>query len=367
MTVRSIAILGAGNGGCAAAADLGARGYEIRLYGRSAERIAPLRERGGIAYEGALGEGFTPLAVLTSDPAEAMAGADLVVMMVPTQAHESMAGRAAPHLTSEQVLMAAPGHTVLLIPELLRRSGIANPLVCETASLPYICRMSGPATVRITKRSDYQAFAVFPARQTPRLAALVQPAFPMIVPVANVLETVFPYTNAVHHPPAILMNAGRVESTGGDYYHYYDGISPSVGRVIDALDAERLEVAKALGVRAAPLPDHFYRMGYTTEAARDSGLAYEVFHQSAPDRWIRAPATLEHRFLDEDVPYGLVSLAELGRLAGVPTPHMDTMIHLASAVRDRDYRAEGLTLERMGLANTPQEAIQSLLQEGFPP
>ena len=163
------------------------------------------------------------------------------------------------------------------------------------------------------------------------------------------------------------MNAGRIEATAGDYYHYYDGISPSVGRLIDALDAERLAVAGALGARATALPEHFHRMGYTTEAARDSGLAYEVFHQSEPDRWIRAPSTLQHRFLDEDVPYGLVPLAELGQLASVATPHMDCVIDLASVVRGRDYRAEGLTLERMGLANKTPDAVQSLLWDGFTP
>jgi opine dehydrogenase len=367
MTIRTIAILGAGNGGCAAAADLGARGYEVRLYSRSAERVAPLRERGGIDYEGSLGDGFAPISVITSNAGKAISGADLVVMMVPTHAHESMIEIAAPHLDPGQILMAAPGHTVLLIPSLLRRHGIAQPIVCETGSLPYICRMTGPHGIGISKRSDYQAFAAFPARETERLAEIIKPVFPMIVPVANVLETVFPYTNAVHHPPAILMNAGRVEATDGDYYHYYDGISPSVGRVIDALDAERLAIAEALGARATPLPQHFFRMGYTTEAARDSGLAYEVFHQSEPDRWIRAPKTLAHRFLDEDVPYGLVPLAELGRLAGVPTPQMDVVIHLASVVRERDFRNDGLTLERMGLANTPPDAVQSLLDDGYPP
>ena len=367
MTIAAIAILGAGNGGCAAAADLARRGFHVRLYSRSLERIAPLRASGGIAYEGALGQGFAPLSIITDDAAEAIAGADLVVFMVPTQAHESIAAIAAPHLEADQIVMAAPGHTVLLIPSVLKRHGIARPVVCETGSLPYICRMDGPVTVRIAKRSAYQAFAAFPARETERLARAVKPAFPMIEPVANVLETVFPYTNAVHHPPAILMNAGRVEATEGAYYHYYDGISPAVGRLIDALDGERLRIARALGATATPLPEHFFRMGYTTEAARDSGLAYEVFHQSEPDRWIRAPSTLEHRFLDEDVPYGLVPLAELGRLARVATPMMDCVIHLASVVRGRDYRADGLTLERMGLANQAPGAVQSLLWEGYQP
>lgn len=363
--IQRVAILGAGNGGCAAAVDLGGRGYEVRLWSRSEERLAPLREAGGIEYAGALGEGLRPVETVTTDMATAMDGADLVLIMVPTHAHEEMAGAVAPHIVPGQVVMVSPGHTLLLVPQTLRRCGVTKPVTCETGTLPYICRMDGPARVRITQPSRHQAFAAFPARETARLAALVEPLFPMIRPVESVLETVFPYTNAIHHPPAFLCNAGRVESTNGDFYHYYDGVTPSVGRLIDRLDAERLAVARALDCDPAPLPEHFLRMGYTTEAARDSELAYEVFHQSEADRWIRAPSTLEHRFFTEDVPYGLVPLSELGRLAGVTTPLIDAMIEICSALMSRDFRTEGLTLDRLGLANTTPDALKSLLRNGF--
>ena len=42
-SVREIAIIGAGHGGCAAAADLTLRGFSVRLYGRSSATIAPIR------------------------------------------------------------------------------------------------------------------------------------------------------------------------------------------------------------------------------------------------------------------------------------------------------------------------------------
>ncbi|MDA0653312.1 MAG: NAD/NADP octopine/nopaline dehydrogenase family protein, partial [Proteobacteria bacterium] len=255
--IHRVAILGAGNGGCAAAVDLGGRGYEIRLWNRSEGRLAPLREAGGVAYAGALGEGLRLIDTISTDLEAAMKGADLVLMMVPAHAHEAMARVVAQYLVPNQILMVSPGHTLLLVPQTLRRHGVTNPVTCETGTLPYICRMDGPARVNITQPSRHQAFAAFPARETMRLAALIEPLFPMIHPVANALETVFPYTNAIHHPPAFLCNAGRVESTGGDFYHYYDGITPSVGRLIDRLDAERLAVASALGCSPAPLPEHF--------------------------------------------------------------------------------------------------------------
>jgi opine dehydrogenase len=128
-----------------------------------------------------------------------------------------------------------------------------------------------------------------------------------------------------------------VESTGGDYHHYYDGITPAVGRLIDALDAERVAVAAALGVAIEPLPQFFFRMGYTNAAGRDGGTAYDVFHNSEPNRWIKAPASIDHRFINEDVPYGLVAIAELARVGGVPTPCADAVIDIASIVAARPY------------------------------
>lgn len=363
--IREIAIIGAGNGGCAAAADLTLRGFDVRLYGRSPSTVAPIAERGAIEISGSLGEHVVPLAMATTDAGKAIKGAQLVILMGPTHAHEEMARTVAPHVTSDQVLMAAPGHTVLLIPSVLARSGAARPVFCDTATLPYIVRKSGPSSVRITQAARYLVFAGFPGSRTLELAEMIRAVYPSIAPGANLLETVFPYTNAIHHPPAVLANVGRIEATKGDYHHYYDGISPAVGRLIDALDVERRAIASALGVRALPFVEQFFRIGYTTQAARDTGLAYEAFHQSEPDRWIRAPSTLDHRFLNEDVPFGLVLLSELGRLAGVPTPTIDHVIHLAGVTMGRDYRASGLTLDRIGLGGRDAASAIDLLDHGY--
>jgi opine dehydrogenase len=362
--VKTIAIIGAGNGGCAAAAQLTQRGFDIRLYGRSARTTEPLSAAGGIAYEGALGEGFAPLPLITNDAGAAIADADLVLIMAPTHAHEDVARTIAPHLTSEQFVMAAPGHTLLLIPNAIRSAGGKLGLYCDSSSLPFICRKSAPDKIRITRVAQVLYFASFPGREVEAVAERLRPVFPQIEPRPSLLHTVFPYTNAIHHPPALLLNVGRVESTGGDYHHYYDGITPAVGRLIDALDAERLAVAGALGVAIEPLPQFFFRMGYTNTAGRDGGTAYDVFHNSEPNRWIKAPASIDHRFFNEDVPYGLVAIAELGRLAGVPTPHADAVIDIASIVTARPYRREGLTRERMGIAEMSADEATALLHTG---
>ena len=363
-TIETIAIIGAGNGGCAAAAHLAHRGFDIRLYGRSRATTEPLAAIGGIEYEGALGEGFAPLSLITNDAGAAIAGADLVLIMVPTHAHEDVARTIAPHIAPKQVVMAAPGHTLLLIPNAIRKAGGRLGLYCDSSSMPFICRKSAPARINITRDAQILYFAAFPGQKVAAVAEDVRQVFPHIEPTPSLLHTVFPYTNAIHHPPALLLNVGRVESTGGDYYHYYEGITPSVGRLIDALDVERLAVAAALGVRIEPLPQFFFRMGYTNAAGRDGGTAYDVFHNSEPNRWIKAPATIDHRFLNEDVPYGLVTIAELGHVAQVPTPCADAVIEIASIVAGRCYRRDGLTRDRMGIGAMTVSQVTTLLRTG---
>ncbi|MBC7781219.1 MAG: NAD/NADP octopine/nopaline dehydrogenase family protein [Proteobacteria bacterium] len=364
--VERVAIMGAGNGGCAAAVDLTQRGYDVRLWGRSASTLEPLVAAGGIGFEGVLGEGFIRIGRVTTDPAEAMAGADAVLILAPAQAHENIASRVAPHLAPGQVLMAAPGQTLTLLPNTLRGLGHATPVTCVTSTLPYICRKVAPEGVRITRVAAKLRFAAFPASHTAELAERLRPLFPAIHPVPTVLDTLFPYTNAIHHPPAFLCNLGRVESTGGDFCHYYDGITPSVGALIDRLDVERCAIALAFGCHVDRISEHFFQMGYTDEAGRAGGTAYDVFHHSEPNRWIKAPTSVDHRFFNEDIPFGLVPFSELARLAGVEAPVTDAMITVASAITGKRWRETGLNLGKMGIADLNVAEVRTLVEKGYP-
>lgn len=364
--IERVAILGAGNGGCAAAADLTLAGFDVRLYGRSPETVEPLQKLGGVEYEGVLGEGMVRLPMITRDMQAAMKDADAVIVMAPAQAHENIAELMAPHLRKDQLVFAAPGHTLTLIPNTLRRLGHAQPLSCGTSTLPYICRKLTPTKVKVSRKSARLIFSAFPARNTEEFAERLKPLFPSLFPVPTVLDALFRYTNAIHHPPALLCNVGRVEWTEGDYCHYYEGITPSVGKMIDSLDRERLATAAAFGCKVDKLSDYFFGMGYTNEAGRDGGTAYDVFHNSEPNRWIKAPQTIDHRFFNEDIPFGLVPFSELAKVAGMPCESIDAVITLATVLTGKPYRQFGLNRERMGFAGLNAQQVRRLVEEGYP-
>jgi opine dehydrogenase len=360
-----VAVLGAGNGGCAAAADLTRRGFNVRLYSRSAETVRPIQERGGLDYLGVMGEGFSPISVVTTDVARAMKRAQAVMVVAPMLAHSTIAHAIGPHMHSRQLLLVTPGHTAVRIARILGKHGVKDPVVCGTSTLPYAARIVAPATVRVSLEVRRLYVAAFPGNRTPEYYPRVTALYPSATPAGDVVETMFRYMNAIHHPAATLCNVGRIESTHGEFMHYYEGITPSVGRVIDELDRERLVIAAALGIPTQRFIDYFHEIGYTTTAAWETGTAYEAFHQSEANRHIKAPPSVEHRYFDEDVPYGLVPFAHLGRLAGVATPTMDSVIQLASVIKGIDYMTEGLTLAQMGLDGLTVDQLLATLRLGF--
>ncbi len=364
--MRSIAVLGAGHGGLAAAADLTQRGFDVRLHARRAETLRPIRDRGGIELRG-VHTGFVPFTAATTDLAEALDGAELVMLVVPSVAHESYAQALAPLLRPDLPVLLNPGHTGggLHFAHALRSQGYGQPLqTCETVTLSYICRLEAPATVNIYSYTKNLAFAAFPSRNLDRLLALVTPLFPEIRPAASVLETALMNINAIFHPPGMVMNTGWIEHTRGDFLFYNEGITEGVGRVTAAVDAERQAVGRALGIETPSFLEVFHRAGLTTDAALESGSIARACRESEPNRTIKAPPTLDHRYTHEDVGYGLVPLSALGRLARVATPAIDSLVTLAGLSVGVDFWATGLTLDKMGIAGLTAAGLQSFLETG---
>jgi opine dehydrogenase len=180
-----------------------------------------------------------------------------------------------------------------------------------------------------------------------------------------VLETGLSNINAVMHPAGMLGNAGWIEKTAGNFLYYREGVTPAIAAWIEEVDKERLQIVNSLGLKPIPFIDIFYQAGLTSAEARASGSVYRAIHESEANLKIRSPASLDHRYLHEDVGYGLVPMAEIGRLVGVRTPVMNSLITLASVANGSDYSREGLTLEKIGLAGITAENLPVILQNGF--
>lgn len=369
MSITKVAVLGAGNGGCATVADLANRGFETRLYSRSEKTLAPLLQHGGIELVEASHESLGRPDLITTVLEEAVAGADLVTIAAPAVAHAFMARSLAPLLTEDQIVHLNPGQTggSLHFVHELRLAGCRVPVrCCETVTLTCICRMAGPARVEVYRRTANLGCAAFPAALGAEILPEMAVVFPNVVPARNVLETGLSNINAIMHPAGMVGNAGWIEQHGGTMRFYREALSPSVARMIEGVDRERLAIVRALGLLPRTFVEIFHAAGLTSDAALASGNVYQATQESEPNQTIVAPTTHDHRYVHEDVAYGLVPMAELAAPLGIDTPVIDALITLASEMNRTDYRRTGLTLADMGLEGTRPAELQTILETGFP-
>jgi opine dehydrogenase len=140
--------------------------------------------------------------------------------------------------------------------------------------------------------------------------------------------------------------------TKGDFEYYLQGITPSIALVLERIDAERLAVARSLGLRNCPPWS-----GCTCPIRRRGNGLYEAIRNTSAYQGIKAPPSIDHRYVFEDVPMSLVPIASLGRALGVATPTIDMIIDLACLMHRVDYRAFGRTVERLGLAGLSVKQI----------
>jgi len=357
-----IAVLGAGAGGTAMAFDCAAHGHEVRLFDfeQFPENIARIARQKGIHAEGDL-EGFADIASAGHGIDEALDGADLIYVVGPAYSTEPFGKAVAGKLR--------PGQTVVVSPSscggalaFKRAAGLAledNSIrVAETSTLHYAVRLTEPGRIRVfLKLKAGNLLAGLPGDQTDDILRMIADVYPGMEPAVNVLQTSLQNANPIIHPAVTLSNAARIEMTAGDFLFYEEGVSDSVGRLIKALDDERIAIGEKLGLSILPDPVMGMRQGYML--ADNYGSAYR---QAPGFLGIGAQPQLDHRYLNEDVGYGLVFMTLLARQLDVATPGMDAVINVASIVMARDYRSEALrTPDTLGIAGRSVAELAALL------
>jgi len=357
-------IIGAGNGGKTMAAHLALMGFPVTLYNRTPAHVSAIKARGGIELEsyGGWPHGFGRLDLVTSDMGEALEQAEVIMVVVPANGHADIARVAAPHLRDGQIVVLNPGRTggALEVVKVLNDSDCqADVTVAEAETLIYACRSDGPAQARIFRVKEAVPLAALPATRTPRVLEALASAFPLFIDGTSVLHTGVNNMGAIFHPTLTLLNAGRIESTSGEFQFYIDGVTPSVARVLEALDRERVTVAAALGIRARTGLE-WLKMAYDASGAN----LHEAIHNQPGYRGIKAPPTLNHRYITEDVPMSLVPIAALGQRYGVQVRGMDSIIRQACIVHQTDYWRRGRTLDKLGIEQLSVGEVMRYAMEG---
>jgi opine dehydrogenase len=357
-------VIGAGNGGKAMAAHLALLGRRVVLYNRTYDHIQPIAIRGGIDLTSADGDvhGFGELALVTSDIEAALKDAEVIMVVLPSSAHADIAKLAAPYFKDGQYIILHPGRTLGAIEfeRVMRHAGCkAHVTIAEAETFIYASRSNGPAQAHIFRIKDAVPLAALPSRCTQEVLNILCPVYPQFVDGKNVLHTGLNNMGAIFHPALTILNAGRIETTFGDFEFYLEGVSPSVARVLEVLDRERVTVASSLGIRARTAME-WLNLAYNVSGDN----LYEAIHNQSGYYGIKAPATLNHRYIFEDVPMSLVPIASLAKRYGVSVRGIDSIIRLACIIHRTDYWRKGRTLERLGITELSVSELTKYVEEG---
>lgn len=358
--MTSVAILGAGAGGSAAAAELISDGHDVALWSRSTATIDPIRSQGGLLFEGALGSGKLLPERLTDDLSEALVGADVIVVCLPAIAHPALAGALAEREVHLPIVLN-PGGTcgAMLFREAFAARGGPVPPIAELSTLTYIARKLEPARVSVYSAPQNVHVACLPGGTSALDAA--KHLFKGLRTDPHVLCTSLRNVNLVLHPPIALLAAAWVEATGGEFLAYAEGVTPGTFRLMQVLDSERIALGAAIGIDLPGLIEEMVALGSADRHSYERGLLREAITRGEANRSIKAPESLGHRYYQEDFACAVAPFCELARIFKRTARVAEAMLTVISSVLGFEVSSSGFTPARLGIQGLGPAAVLDLI------
>ncbi|KAI9659760.1 MAG: hypothetical protein M1831_003658 [Alyxoria varia] len=345
---RKVSIVGAGPAGFALAADLENHGTRVLVYShpthiRHAKYVV---ERGCLKASGAI-EGSTNPRV-TFDISEAIDFSRTIILTVPSTGQETVLQELKGFNLRQHTIIAVPGNLFSLIVE----AELEVACVLETNLSPYSCRMAEGELSVLGKKSQF-FIAPLQGDPTPAFKKKIRNIFPTELKwCANVIEVCLSNVNGIFHPLMIVMNAGRIESTAGDFLLYRDGLTRSVANAMLALDKVRIQIGEALGFRiksAIEVSNECYDSRFTD--------LVDLARNSESHNKLKAPADIGGRNISEDVPDLLVCWYGLAEKLGIDASHIKAVIILVEMATGVDYMKRGRNLRKLHLEDVSRSEL----------
>lgn len=332
--------MGGGHQGLAMTAHLSYNGESITLWNRSVQNVALVKQSGMIHAHGIIEANINAFDVCTNLEDVDTDLIDLIMITTTANAHRDIARLLAPHLREKTTVVLNPGRTfgaLEFAAELKKAGCVRIPRIAETQTIVYTCRRDSNNSVTIFALKDNVPIAAVRPEDLPAIIDVLPPCLrPHFLPVNSTVATSLGNVGMILHCAPVLMNIGWIESTTAEFKYYYNGISPSIAHFLEKMDQERIAVALAMGWEI-PYVMEWLKQVYHVEGE----TLYECLQNNESYQNIDAPLALNHRYIADDVPYGLVPLEAAAKHYRVPVPCTTLIIDLANAVMGTNYRAIG--------------------------
>ncbi len=342
-----VTVIGAGNSGFAMAAHLSKYGNEVTLWNRSRSSIATIMEKKSIHCTGIM-HGIIPIYKITDDIKEALIDPDIILITTPAHSHKGLAELIAKNINKSTIIILNPGRTFGALEfEYIynMHNRVHKQIIAETQTIIYTCRKIGDDGVNIIALKDSVLLATLDSSSSQevieQLPSCIRPYFK---PASSIVETSIGNVGMILHCAPMLLNVGWTESKFYNYKYYHDGVSKTVSEFIENIDLERVAVSSALGYEVESTRDWFIRTYHV-----EGESLYECIQNNKVYDTIYAPPSLEHRYVIEDIPCGLVPLEAMGFILGIDMTYTSLTIDLASKLLKNNFRKTGRNLEYLDM------------------
>ena len=350
-----VTVIGAGNSGMAMAAHLSSEGDKIVLWNRSSATISKLLENHRICCEGVI-NGSIQIHMVTNDIGIALLDPDVILITTPANSHKELAKLIANNLHKSTTIVLNPGRTfgALEFKNIFEKhNDNFKQTFAETQTIIYTCRKTAEDAVNIIAFKNDVLISSFNERSNASvIESLPECLKKYFTPAKSFIETSIGNVGMVLHCAPLLLNAGWTESGSNIYKYYYDGITPTIGSLIEKIDLERVAVSEALGHKVESTREWLIR---TYNTFGDN--LYECIQNNEAYRTIDAPLSLKHRYIFEDVPCGLVPLEAIGHRLGLKMEYTALIIDLACKLMEVDFRKTGRNLEVLNIPKEKEKII----------
>ena len=354
-----VAILGAGAIGFGGAAFLSERGHEPILWSPSGKRTVELAAGAPLTAMGAVAGISHPKIAETC--AEALADAEVAFVTLPGNGHRAVFAAMAPYLRADQIVIIS-GHLsfgALYLAKLLAERGLEIPIVAWGTTVT-TGRQRSLTEVNVSNLRRKVDVATLPLSASDRGLAICTELFgERFVPRSDLLAIAVSNLNPQNHMGIALCNLTRMER--GEAWGQNENLTDAVGRLLEALDAERLAIAGKLGLQVRTVREHYHLSFHVPMAP--IGEMSRALHERGEATF--GPTSLDTRYVTEDVPFGLVPSALLGRLVGAPATLHESGTAILSALYGRDFRGDNDLLPALGIENMSVEALRALCRDGW--
>lgn len=382
--MEKITIVGAGNGGFAAAADLTIRGHQVTLYEADEykDNIKAIQEQGYIDLECLPSNGLTGgkayVHKITCDVKEAFVDSDIIFVIMPSFGHKPTAKIIAPHIKKNSIVVLTPanfGGSIVFYRTLLEYGCDHSICVAEFDTMMYATRkrlhkggkVYGGSWIRGYKQN--LGCAVFPANNTDQVFSKLKNVYPTIVKRDNVVITGVSNINSYGHPPCMLGNIARIDDAAAHpdkKWLMNTGKTEIVCKLRKALDDEHMQL-RSVGLNVEPIVDiyaSYYKYQYLYEHPGSDPEPMEIWRNNPIYIESKGPNTWDHRYLTEDIPFGLVPIEALMDQYDLPHPTITAMINLSNTICGRNFREEGTKLKDVGIDGLSMDELLYFLETG---